>query len=131
MMIELRHLRYFLAVAAERNFTRAAERLNMAQPPLSRQILQLEAEVGAPLFDRGGRPLALTPAGRLFYEHAIQVTQRMDELTSLMKRFIAAERRRITRTGAGGEFLSGWITAMSPLSFCQLVTFTTRRLQPD
>jgi LysR family transcriptional regulator, benzoate and cis,cis-muconate-responsive activator of ben and cat genes len=94
MMIELRHLRYFLAVAAERNFTRAAERLNMAQPPLSRQIHQLEQELGAPLFDRDSRPLKLTAAGRLFYEQAIQVTQRMDELKALMRRFVAAERRR-------------------------------------
>jgi DNA-binding transcriptional LysR family regulator len=93
-MIELRHLRYFLAVAGERNFTRAAERLNMAQPPLSRQMLQLEAEIGAPLFDRRARPLTLTAAGRLFYEQAIQVTQRMDALKALMERFVAAERRR-------------------------------------
>lgn len=93
-MIEQRHLRYFLAVVAERNFTRAAERLNMAQPPLSRQILQLEEELGVALFDRDSRPLKLTPAGWLFYEQAIQVTQRMDELKAQMKRFVAAERRR-------------------------------------
>ena len=93
-MIELRHLRYFLAVAAARNFTRAAEQLHMAQPPLSRQIQQLEAELGSPLFDRESRPLKMTPAGRLFYEHAVQVTQRMDALKSMMKRFIAAERPR-------------------------------------
>lgn len=93
-MIELRHLRYFLAVAQERNFTKAAERLNMAQPPLSRQIQQLEAELGVTLFDRDSRPLALTPGGALFREQALQVVQRMDEMRGMMKRFVAAERPR-------------------------------------
>ena len=93
-MIELRHLRYFLMVASERNFTRAAERLNMAQPPLSRQIHQLEEEIGATLFDRDARPLALTSAGTLFYEQAIQVVQRMEEMKAMMQRFVAAERPR-------------------------------------
>lgn len=93
-MIEIRHLRYFLAVAQELNFTRAAERLNMAQPPLSRQIQQLEAELGVPLFDRDSRPLALTPGGALFREQALQVVQRMDEMRAMMKRFAAAERPR-------------------------------------
>ncbi|MNS05946.1 HTH-type transcriptional regulator BenM [compost metagenome] len=93
-MIEIRHLRYFLAVARELNFTRAAESLNMAQPPLSRQIQQLEAELGVALFDRDSRPLTLTPGGALFREQALQVVQRMDEMRGMMKRFAAAERPR-------------------------------------
>jgi DNA-binding transcriptional LysR family regulator len=94
MNMDIRQLRYFLAVAAERNFSRAAERLHMAQPPLSRQIQQLEQEVGATLFDREARPMALTDAGRLLYEHAMQVTRRMDELKEAMRGFVNANRPR-------------------------------------
>ena len=59
--MELRHLRYFCAAAEELNITRAAARLHMAQPPLTRQINQLEEELGAQLFIRGPRGLTLTP----------------------------------------------------------------------
>ncbi|SCW72968.1 DNA-binding transcriptional regulator, LysR family [Sphingobium faniae] len=92
--MDVRQLRYFLAVAAERNFSRAAERLHMAQPPLSRQIQQLEQEVGAVLFDRDSRPIALTHAGRLFYEHAVQVTRRLDEMQDAMRAFVTSNRPR-------------------------------------
>jgi DNA-binding transcriptional LysR family regulator len=92
--MEIRHLRYFITVAKERNFTRAAEKLHIAQPPLSRQIQQLEEEVGMVLFDRDSRPLRLTEAGRLLYEHAAQVLERFDDLRTMMKRFRDAERPR-------------------------------------
>ncbi len=73
--MEFRHLRYFVAVAEERNITRAAERLHIAQPPLSRQIQQLEDLLGVALFVRGSRPLELTEAGHHFRKHAEQLLQ--------------------------------------------------------
>lgn len=94
--MDLRQLRYFVAVAAERNFNRAAERLHIAQPPLSRSIQQLEAEVGAELIDRTSRPLSLTPIGQFFHDQAVQVLRRMEDLRSMMDAAIATERRRFT-----------------------------------
>lgn len=104
--MELRHLRYFVAVTNERNFTRAAEILNIAQPPLSRQIRQLEEEVGAELFDRASRPLKLTDAGRLLYEQAVLVLSGMDQLQTMMKRLTQAGRRRFV-IGFVGSTLYG------------------------
>ncbi|ATG19884.1 LysR family transcriptional regulator [Ralstonia pickettii] len=91
--MELRHLRYFVAVAEELNFTRAAERLHIAQPPLSRQIQQLEEEIGVVLFERGSRPLRLTEAGRFFHAHARQLLAQTAELASMTQRVGQIERR--------------------------------------
>ena len=71
--MELRTLRYFVVVAQELNITRAAERLNMSQPPLSNQIKALEEELGAQLLIRGKRYLQLTEAGTLLYRRAVQM----------------------------------------------------------
>ncbi|WP_411817218.1 LysR family transcriptional regulator [Hyphococcus sp. DH-69] len=104
--MEIRHLRYFVAVANQRNFTRAAEALNIAQPPLSRQIRQLEEEVGSELFDRAARPIRLTQSGRLLYEYAVQVLSGMDQLQSTMKQAANPKKRRFV-IGFVGSTLYG------------------------
>ncbi|HND99976.1 MAG TPA: LysR family transcriptional regulator, partial [Plasticicumulans sp.] len=92
--MELRHLRYFVTVVREGNFTRAAERLHMAQPPLSRQIQQLEDRLGVVLLDRQSRPLQPTEAGRFFYEQAVNVLERVETVVAQTRRYAHAEKRR-------------------------------------
>lgn len=75
---EIRELRYFRAVAEDLNITRAAGRLGIAQPPLSRAIRGLERRIGAELFDRTGRRLALTPAGETLFAESAKVLAAMD-----------------------------------------------------
>src|SRR5215469_14577336 len=101
--MELRHLRYFVTAAEELNFSRAAARLRVSQPPLSRQIKDLEDEIGAPLFDRGKRKLQLTPAGDLFLREA--------------KEILAQSERAVRATRAIGRGKSGDLTIgfLSPL----------------
>jgi LysR family hca operon transcriptional activator len=85
--MELRHLRYFVAVAEEGNFTHAAEkRLHTAQPSLSRQIRDLETELGAQLIIRGPREMELTAAGRVFLDHARVILRQVEAASEAARR---------------------------------------------
>lgn len=84
--MELRHLRYFVAVAEELHFGHAAERLSMAQPPLSQQIRQLENEIGTPLFIRTNRRVQLTAAGEVFLNDARAILEKVDVAIETAKR---------------------------------------------
>lgn len=104
--MDLRQLRYFVAVARERNFTRAAQILHIAQPPLSRQIQLLEEELGVTLILRTSRPIRLTDAGRLFYEQALQVLGRVDQMADATRR-VGMNRNRVLSIGFVASTLYG------------------------
>jgi DNA-binding transcriptional LysR family regulator len=93
--MELRHLRYFAAVAEERHFGRAARRLHMAQPPLSRQIQDLEEELGFQLFDRSRRHVELTPAGDVLQERVRQVFAELERALDDARRASLGETGRV------------------------------------
>src|SRR5678815_3057461 len=83
--MELRHLKYFIAVAEELNFTRAAVRLHTSQPSLSQQIRQLESALGVALLERSRQYVALTSAGRIFLREARDILARLDHAGKLAK----------------------------------------------
>ena len=90
--MELRHLRYFQALARTLNFTRAAEQLHIAQPPLSRQIQQLEEMLGVALLERG-RPLRLTEAGRFFHEQSATLLDQLESICDSTRRIGQGQRQ--------------------------------------
>ncbi|MGE4483413.1 LysR family transcriptional regulator [Acidocella sp.] len=104
--MELRQLRYFEALGSTLSFSRAAEQLNIAQPPLTRQVQQLEEELGVLLIDRSKRPLRLTLAGKYFYDKAIQILSELDELRRITKQ-IGSGKRHNLRVGFVPSILYG------------------------
>src|SRR5258706_16358160 len=100
--MELRHLRYFVAVAEMENVTRAATKLHVSQPALSRQIHDLEDEIGFPLLERSAKSVRLTEAGRTFLTEARAVLQRAEE---------AGGPARAKAGGGSGEIQVGYAPA--------------------
>jgi DNA-binding transcriptional LysR family regulator len=107
--MELRHLRYFVAVAAQGSFNRAAEILHLTQPSLSRQVKDLEDELGVPLFVRGKNAVKLTQAGDLFYEEAREVLARADEA---VRRVRGEARGETLRMGYAPSMTAGIMPAV-------------------
>ncbi|QIN79973.1 LysR family transcriptional regulator [Rubrobacter marinus] len=94
--MELRHLNYFVAVAEELSFSRAAQRLHIAQPPLSAQIKRLEDDLGVRLFDRTNRGVRMTEAGELLLEEARRILVQVDQTINVVQRVGHGEVGRLT-----------------------------------
>ncbi|TQI80459.1 DNA-binding transcriptional LysR family regulator [Serratia fonticola] len=122
MNIELRHLRYFVAVAEELHFGRAAERLRISQPPLSQQIQALEEMVGARLLARNNRNVGLTQAGEMFLKEAYQVLDQVNR---------AAEKAARLERGEIGELTIGFTSSAPFISVVSRSLRAFRQLSPD
>lgn len=105
--MELRHLRYFLAVAEEAHFGRAAERLHIVQPALSMQIRALEEELGGPLFTRTSRRVTLTEAGTLLVAEARRTLDQAEHARDTVQRALRGEAGRVRVGFAGNAVFSG------------------------
>jgi DNA-binding transcriptional LysR family regulator len=114
--MELRHLRYFVAVAEEENVSRAALKLHVSQPGVSRQIRDLEAEIGFQLFERGAQSLRLTPAGTVFLAEARAVLRRAED---------AVEKARAVSGADAGEIHIGYAPSLT----VQILPPALRRFQ--
>src|SRR6185437_14865404 len=102
--MELRHLRYFVAVAEAENVSRAALKLHVSQPGISRQIKDLEDEIGFQLFERSAKSLKLTEAGKVFLAEAKSILQRAEA---------AVQNARAVAAGAGGELHVGYAPSLT------------------
>src|SRR6185436_5643602 len=102
--MELRHLRYFIGVAEEENVSRAALKLHVSQPALSRQVRDLEDELGFPLLERSAKSVRLTQAGGVFLNEARAVLQRAEE---------AVKAARAVATGQSGELHVGYAPSLT------------------
>jgi DNA-binding transcriptional LysR family regulator len=120
--MELRHLRYFLVVAEEGHFTRAAERLGMQQPPLSQQIRALEQELGFPLFRRHPKGAELTAAGATFLAEARVI---LDDVQQ------AAARARRVANGSAGAIAVGFTSSAAAHSLIPKIVRAYRAAWPD
>jgi DNA-binding transcriptional LysR family regulator len=119
--MELRHLRYFIAVAEELHFGRAAARLHLAQPPLSQQIRALEEELGAQLFARTSRSVTLTPAGQAYLTEARAVLARVDEAGRLARRI---------HLGEAGQLCVGYMNPVMDAVLCRALA-SYSQVRPD
>lgn len=122
MNIELRHLRYFIAVAEELHFGHAAARLNISQPPLSQQLQILEQQIGARLFARTNRSVSLTEAGRQFLADSRQILSQVDD---------AAARAARLHHGETGELRIGFTSSAPFIKAVSDTLSTFRRRYPD
>jgi DNA-binding transcriptional LysR family regulator len=122
MNIELRHLRYFIAVAEELHFGRAAARLNISQPPLSQQIQILEQQTGARLFARTNRSVSLTEAGKQFLADSRQILSQVND---------AAARAARLHHGETGELRIGFTSSAPFIKAVSDTLSTFRRSYPD
>jgi DNA-binding transcriptional LysR family regulator len=110
--MDLRHLRYFVAVAEERHFTRAAERLGIKQPPLSLQIKQLEQELGTPLFRRLTRGVELTAPGTLLLDEARQILDQVERTKANVRNRARGETGHIRVGFAGATYFQPRVPAL-------------------
>ncbi|KRD12569.1 LysR family transcriptional regulator [Flavobacterium sp. Root901] len=110
--MELRHLKYFLAVAEELNFTKASEKLFISQPPLSRQIIELEEELHAKLFIRNNKKVELTEAGKYFKKEVTALFQNLEHISVKTKKI--AE-------NISGEFRIAYISSIYPAVISELI----------
>ena len=94
--MDLKQIRYFVALAETMSFTEAAKRLHITQPPLSRQIQALEASLGVTLIERDSRPMQLTEAGRLFYEQMVPILNRMEDIRKSTVNMTGQYQRRLS-----------------------------------
>jgi DNA-binding transcriptional LysR family regulator len=115
--MELRQIRYFVSVAEELHFTRAAQRLNISQPPITRQIMQLEEELGAKLFRRTRRKVELSDAGRAFLPEARHIIARLDHARGLVEQ---------ANRGSVGQLVVGYWPGMSSIVAEALKRFRAR-----
>ena len=132
--MDLRHLKYFIAVAEECHFGRAAERLQMAQPPLSRAIRQLEAELGFELLERTTRRVTLTPAGAAYRDEAYEVLEAMAAAGTRARRVAQGREGRLAVGCVGSatySLLPQFARAMRARLPHVEVTFRGEMLAPD